>query len=102
MGVLLSLAAALAYGVSDFIGGIAARRTSAWPVALASGIGALVGAVVLALAFPGDPAPAHLAWGCWPGSAAAPAPPSSTAASRPGGWAWWRRSRPSAPRCSRS
>ena len=31
--VLLSLAAAVAYGLSDFVGGLAARRTSAWPVA---------------------------------------------------------------------
>lgn len=63
MGVLFSLAAALGYGVSDFVGGIAARRTSAWPVALASGIGGLLGAVLLAVAFPGTPRTEHLLWG---------------------------------------
>ena len=36
MGVLLALGAALGYGLSDFVGGLAARRTSAWPVAFMS------------------------------------------------------------------
>ena len=47
MGVLLALAAALAYGLSDFVGGLASRRTSAWPVAFVGAIGSLVGAVGL-------------------------------------------------------
>jgi len=62
-GVLLALASALAYGVSDFIGGIASRRTSAWPVAFAGGVGGFVGAVVLAFTVPGDPHWQDLAWG---------------------------------------
>ena len=37
MGVLLALAAATAYGLSDFVGGLASRRTSAWPVASHTG-----------------------------------------------------------------
>jgi len=32
--VLLALGAAVAYGLSDFIGGVVSRRTSVWPVAL--------------------------------------------------------------------
>lgn len=62
-GVLLALAAALAYGVSDFIGGVASRRTSAWPVAFTGGVGGFAGALALALAWPGDPSGRDLAWG---------------------------------------
>ena len=63
MAVLLALAAALAYGVSDFVGGVASRRTSAWPVAVTGGVGGLLGACALALAFPGSPAASDLLWG---------------------------------------
>ncbi len=63
MAVLLALAAAVAYGVSDFVAGLAARRTSGWPVAVTAAVGALLGAVVLALALPGEPAGSDLAWG---------------------------------------
>ena len=55
MAVLLSLTAALAYGLSDFVGGIASRRTSAWPVAFVGTVAALAGAVVLVLVTPGAP-----------------------------------------------
>jgi drug/metabolite transporter (DMT)-like permease len=61
--VLLALLGAVSYGVSDFIGGLASRRTSVWPVALLSCLGSLVGAVVLALLVPGDPSAAQLWWG---------------------------------------
>lgn len=67
MGILLGLAAALAYGLSDFVGGIASRRTTAWPVALLAGLGGLVGAVALAVAFPADPSLGHLLWGALSG-----------------------------------
>lgn len=67
MGVLLSLAAALAYGLSDFIGGLASRRTSAWPVALLASVGGLLGALVLALSLPGTPAGADFGWGALAG-----------------------------------
>jgi drug/metabolite transporter (DMT)-like permease len=67
MGVLLALAAALAYGLSDFVGGLASRRTSAWPVAFVAAVGSLVGAVALALAVPGDAARTDLAWGALAG-----------------------------------
>ncbi|WP_248582037.1 DMT family transporter [Nocardioides sp. InS609-2] len=63
MAVLFALTAAVAYGVSDFVAGLASRRTSAWPVAIMAAIGALLGAVVLALALPGDPVGSDLAWG---------------------------------------
>lgn len=63
MGVVLALGAAIAYGLSDFVGGLASRRTTPWPVALTAGVGGLVGAVALAVAFPGDPTTTHLLWG---------------------------------------
>lgn len=67
MGILLALGAAVAYGVSDFIGGLASRRTTPWPVALLAGLGGLVGAAVLALVVGGDPTTADLAWGALSG-----------------------------------
>jgi drug/metabolite transporter (DMT)-like permease len=63
MGVLLALGGALAYGLSDFLGGFAARRTSAWTVAF---VGSLAGLAFVALAhlvLGGDPTAADLAWG---------------------------------------
>lgn len=63
MAVLLALGAAIAYGLSDFIGGVAARRTSVWPVALTACLGATIGTLVLALVMPGDPSGVDLAWG---------------------------------------
>jgi len=63
VSVLLALAAAFAYGLSDFIGGVASRRTSPWPVAFLASVGALVGAVVLALFVPGTPDDSDLLWG---------------------------------------
>ncbi len=65
--VVLALLGALSYGVSDFIGGFASRRTSVWPVAVLSCVGSLVGAVVLALLAPGDPTSAQLGWGALAG-----------------------------------
>ncbi|PVG83686.1 EamA family transporter [Nocardioides gansuensis] len=67
MGVLLALAAAVAYGVSDFIGGLASRRTSAWPVAFTAGVGGLLGAVLLAAGIGGAPTGTDLAWGALAG-----------------------------------
>jgi uncharacterized membrane protein len=63
MGVVLALAAALGYGLSDFVGGIASRRTSAWPVATVGAVASLVGVVVASFAFPGTPTTADLLWG---------------------------------------
>ncbi|GAA5130399.1 DMT family transporter [Alloalcanivorax gelatiniphagus] len=63
MAVLLSLAAAVAYGLSDFVGGLASRRTSAWPVAFVGTASAFVGSLVLALVVDGDPTRSDLVWG---------------------------------------
>ena len=61
--VLVVLGAALAYGLSDFIGGVVSRRTSVWPVAFTACLGAALGTLVLALVVPGDPTAADYAWG---------------------------------------
>ena len=67
MAVLLSLVAAVAYGLSDFVGGLVSRRTSAWPVAFTGIAAAFTGAVVLALAVGGSPTRSDLAWGALAG-----------------------------------
>ncbi|GAA1930315.1 EamA family transporter [Nocardioides hwasunensis] len=67
MAVLLSLAAALAYGLSDFVGGLASRRTSAWPVAFVGAATALVGSVLLTVVTDGSPARTDLWWGALAG-----------------------------------
>ncbi len=59
MAVLL----ALAYGLSDFVGGVASCRASAWSVALTASVGATLATVVLAYVVAGEPSPTHLAWG---------------------------------------
>ncbi len=68
MAVLLSLVAAISYGLSDFIGGLASRRTTAWPVAFLADLGALIGAVVLAVAIAGNPSGVDLWWGTLAGA----------------------------------
>lgn len=67
MAILLSLAAALAYGLSDFVGGLASRRTSAWPVAFVATAAAFVGALALALVTDGSPTRTDLLWGALAG-----------------------------------
>lgn len=67
MAVLLSLVAAVAYGLSDFVGGLASRRTSAWPVAFTGMAAAFAGAVVLTLVTDGSPTRTDLAWGALAG-----------------------------------
>ena len=63
MAVLLSLVAALAYGLSDFGGGLASRRTSPWPVAFVATLAAFAGALALMLLTDGSPTRADLGWG---------------------------------------
>ncbi len=63
MAIIFALAAALGYGLSDFIGGLAARRTSAWPVAFVCSVGAFVFSALVALVTRGEPTTADLTWG---------------------------------------
>jgi drug/metabolite transporter (DMT)-like permease len=67
MAVVLALAAAILYGVSDFAGGLASRRLSVWPVGMLACVGALVGSVVIAVNVHGDPTASDLAWGALAG-----------------------------------
>ena len=63
MAVLLALCSAVAYGVSDFIGGVVARRTSAWQVAVVAQFSSTLCILLVALLLPGSPTGTDLAWG---------------------------------------
>ena len=63
MTVLLALAGAVFYGLSDFVGGIASRRTSAWSVAMVAALAGAVFVLLGGLAVDADPNRADLAWG---------------------------------------
>lgn len=63
MSIVLALSSALAYGLSDFLGGLFSRRASPWAIAvLAQVAGALV-LVVAASALGGSPTGPELGWG---------------------------------------
>jgi drug/metabolite transporter (DMT)-like permease len=62
IGILWALASAVAYGASDFIGGVASRRYSTWQVVfVGQGAGALA-MLAAGLAVPGAPVAADFAW----------------------------------------
>lgn len=63
MTEVLALASALMYGMSDFAGGLLARRTSVWAVAVVTQVTSLLLIGVAAVLLPGRPAGADLAWG---------------------------------------
>jgi len=62
MAVVLALLSALFYGLSDFVGGLLSRRTSAWGVAVVGQTSSTLATVTLALLVPGDPRPVDFAW----------------------------------------
>lgn len=62
MVVVLALASALSYGLSDFVGGLVSRRTSPWAVAVLGQAASAVCVLVLALVLGGDPVAADWAW----------------------------------------
>lgn len=62
MAVLLALCSALAYGLSDFVGGVLSRRTSAWSVAVVGQTSSFVCIAALAFSVDGRPAGEHFAW----------------------------------------
>ena len=62
IGILLALTSAVAYGASDFIGGVGSRRYSSWQIVLVGqGAGAFV-MLVAGLALPGNPVGLDFAW----------------------------------------
>lgn len=62
MAVLLALCAALAYGLSDFVGGVVSRRVNAWTIAFTSQVGGAVVVLALAVVVGGDPRAADVGW----------------------------------------
>lgn len=71
MIVALALCSAVAYGVSDFAGGVLSRRASVWAVSATSQATAAVIAVSMVAATGGRPRPVDLAWGLVGGCAGA-------------------------------
>jgi drug/metabolite transporter (DMT)-like permease len=67
MVVVLALASALLYGLSDFVGGLVSRRVSAWPAAVVGQLSSTVCTAAAAVFLSGDPTPVHLAWGALAG-----------------------------------
>jgi drug/metabolite transporter (DMT)-like permease len=62
MGILLALASAVAYGLSDFVGGLVSRRTSAWPVAVLGQLSGTVCTLAVALTVHGAPTATDFRW----------------------------------------
>lgn len=58
----LSLVAALAYGLADFVGGAASKRASPWAVALVAQAAGATAVLLLALVAGGDPTGADFGW----------------------------------------
>lgn len=67
MVVLLALTSALAYGLSDFVGGLLSRRTSAWAVAVAAQAAAAAIIAAVALVAGGQPTTSDWLWGALSG-----------------------------------
>lgn len=63
MPVLLALAAAVAYGLSDFAGGLVSRYAPAWSVALVAQCAGVVAIGLAALGGGGDPTASDWVWG---------------------------------------
>jgi uncharacterized membrane protein len=62
MAVLLALYSAVAYGLSDFVGGLVSRHVSAWPVAVVAQLSAMTCTAAVALFVQGTPTAADLSW----------------------------------------
>lgn len=63
MAIVLSLISALAYGISDFLGGIFAKRSSAWQVAVVGQTSSGFFSLIAALLVSGSPTGRDLAFG---------------------------------------
>jgi drug/metabolite transporter (DMT)-like permease len=62
VSVLLSLLAAVSYGLGDFNGGVFSKRGGPWAVALMAQLGGTVLVVLVALALGGSPTTADFGW----------------------------------------
>jgi len=65
--VFFALAASLAYGLSDFVGGLISRRAGAWSVGVTSQAVAAIGVGAVAIFAGGSPSGSDLAWGALAG-----------------------------------
>ncbi|MDQ3662561.1 MAG: DMT family transporter [Actinomycetota bacterium] len=63
MVVLLALGSAVAYGLSDFVGGVLARRASVFAIAVVGQSASTAATSVVALLLPGAPATSDWIWG---------------------------------------
>jgi drug/metabolite transporter (DMT)-like permease len=70
MVIALALCSALAYGLSDFLGGLLSRRTSAWGVAVVGQASSAVCTSVVAVFVAGDPGGADFRWAAVAGAGA--------------------------------
>lgn len=71
VALVLALAAALTWGISDFVGGFAARAATPWAVVVAGQIGGGLTMLAVALASPGRPEAHHLGWAALAGAGSA-------------------------------
>jgi drug/metabolite transporter (DMT)-like permease len=71
MGIALAIAAAISWGGSDYIAGLATRRSTPLAVAALSQLAGLCLVIVLAPLVPGQPTAADLGWGALAGIASA-------------------------------
>lgn len=71
MSTLIPLVSSAAYGVSDYLGGVASRRSSALRVVAVSYPTSVIGCGVLAPFVPGEPTGAGLWWGTGAGAVTA-------------------------------
>jgi drug/metabolite transporter (DMT)-like permease len=71
IGIAVALAAALAYGTSDFIGGLGSRRHSLWQIVVVGQSAGALAMLVAGLIVPGDPAPRDFAWAVLAGAGSA-------------------------------
>jgi drug/metabolite transporter (DMT)-like permease len=62
VAILLALVAAVAYGLSDFVGGLVSRRASPWSVATIGMAASTVCTALLATLVSGDPVRTDFAW----------------------------------------
>jgi len=71
LGIVLALASAVAYGSSDFVGGIGSRRYSLWQIVFVGQSAGAVAMVAAGLVLPATPVAADFAWAVLAGAGSA-------------------------------
>jgi len=69
MAIIFALCSAVAYGLSDFVGGLLSRRTSAWSVAVVAQLSAAACTTVIAILVMGSPTTEDFVWAILAGTA---------------------------------